>query len=59
MNTQINAANIGYHAISKYPRADYICIHEGEVRLDARSRRAPLAALVATLAEKMGGRASS
>jgi rfaE bifunctional protein nucleotidyltransferase chain/domain len=55
VNTQINAANIGYHTITKYPRADYICIHEGEVRIDARSRRAPLGALVEALAVKMGG----
>lgn len=55
VNTQINAANIGYHAISKYPRADYVCIHEGEVRLDARSRRAPLDGLVENLSRKMGG----
>ena len=55
VNTQINAANIGYHTITKYPRADYICIHEGEVRIDARSRRAPLGSLVEALAVKMGG----
>lgn len=54
VNTQINAANIGFHTITKYPRADYICIHEGEVRIDARSRRAPLAGLVDALAVKMG-----
>lgn len=54
VNTQINAANIGFHTITKYPRADYVCIHEGEVRIDARSRRAPLAGLVEALAAKMG-----
>jgi rfaE bifunctional protein nucleotidyltransferase chain/domain len=55
VNTQINAANIGFHTITKYPRADYICVHEGEVRIDARSRRAPLHGLVEELAAKMGG----
>jgi rfaE bifunctional protein nucleotidyltransferase chain/domain len=49
VNTQMNAANIGFHAISKYTRADYICIHEGEIRLDARSRRGPLSDLAASL----------
>jgi rfaE bifunctional protein nucleotidyltransferase chain/domain len=53
VNTQINAANIGFHAISKYPRADYICIHEGEIRLDARSRRGRLDGLVSSLAERL------
>ncbi len=53
VNTQINAANIGFHAISSYPRADYICLHEGEVRLDARSRRGDLHALVRSLSDDM------
>jgi rfaE bifunctional protein nucleotidyltransferase chain/domain len=53
VNTQINAANIRYHAISSYKRADYICINEGELRLDARDRVAPLAALVQELTQKL------
>ena len=36
VNTQMNAANQGYHTLSKYPRLDYACVHEGELRLDAR-----------------------
>lgn len=38
VNTQINAANIGYHTISKYKQANYVCIHEGELRQEYRSR---------------------
>jgi len=53
VNTQINAANIRYHAISSYPRADYICINEGELRLDARNRYGPIADLVTELAGKL------
>jgi len=53
VNTQINAANIRFHAISSYPRADYICINEGELRLDARNRVAPLPSLVGDLLRKM------
>lgn len=53
VNTQVNAANIRFHAISKYPRADYVCINEGELRLDARSREEPLADLVADLRKKL------
>lgn len=53
VNTQINAANIGFHAISNYPRADYVCIHEGEVRLDARSRIGDLRELIARLSERI------
>jgi bifunctional ADP-heptose synthase (sugar kinase/adenylyltransferase) len=53
VNTQINAANVGFHTISRYKRADYVCVHEGEIRLDARSRRGELDGLVAALADKL------
>lgn len=39
INTQTNAANQGYNTVSKYQRADFICISEKELRLDARNRR--------------------
>jgi len=51
--TQINAANIGFHTISKYPKADYICIQEGEIRLDHRNRRDDLKPLIKGLAERL------
>ncbi len=38
VNAQSNAANLGYHTISKYPRADMICLAESEMRLEARSK---------------------
>jgi rfaE bifunctional protein nucleotidyltransferase chain/domain len=53
INTQINAVNIGFHSISKYDRADYVCIHEGEIRLDQRSRKGELRDLVRDLATRM------
>jgi rfaE bifunctional protein nucleotidyltransferase chain/domain len=53
VNTQINAANIRFHAISSYPRADYVCINEGELRLDARSRYGKIGDLVAGLSKKV------
>lgn len=53
VNTQINAANIGFHTISKYNRADYICIHEGEIRQDSRSRRGDLKPLVSDLSRRL------
>jgi rfaE bifunctional protein kinase chain/domain len=56
VNTQINAANAGYHTISRYPRADYVCLHEGEVRLDQRDRTSELTLLVEKLASTMGCR---
>lgn len=33
VNAQSNSANIGYNLITKYPRADYICIDAPEARL--------------------------
>ena len=54
VNTQINAANMGFHAISKYAHADYVCIHEGEIRLDRRSRKGDLKDLICDLASRMG-----
>ncbi|MFH1287389.1 MAG: PfkB family carbohydrate kinase, partial [bacterium] len=33
VNTQTNSANTGFNLVTKYPRADYICIDEPEVRL--------------------------
>lgn len=39
VNTQANAGNRGFHTISMYPKADYISISEGELRLDMRRRK--------------------
>jgi rfaE bifunctional protein nucleotidyltransferase chain/domain len=33
VNTQTNSANIGFNLVSKYPRADYICIDSPEAHL--------------------------
>lgn len=57
VNTQANAANVGFHTIDKYARADYVCLHERELRLARRSRSGDLRALTADLAERMGCRA--
>jgi rfaE bifunctional protein nucleotidyltransferase chain/domain len=52
VNTQSNAGNLGYHTISKYPRADYICVAENEMRLDARDRRGDLRGMVENVARR-------
>ncbi len=36
VNTQTNAANSGFHTISKYPRADYVSLAEHELELECR-----------------------
>lgn len=38
LNAQTNSANLGFNFITKYPRADYVCIDHYEARLTARQR---------------------
>ncbi|WP_447968297.1 PfkB family carbohydrate kinase [Nitrospira sp. M1] len=54
VNTQINAANMGFHTISKYQKADYISIQEKEIRVDRRDARGKLPPMVEELSKNMG-----
>jgi bifunctional ADP-heptose synthase (sugar kinase/adenylyltransferase) len=56
LNTQKNAGNHGFNTVSKYPRADFVSISEGELRLDARRKSAPIEGLVGALARRMSCR---
>jgi rfaE bifunctional protein nucleotidyltransferase chain/domain len=38
VNAQSNSANLGYNLITKYPRADYVCIDAPEARLAVSDR---------------------
>lgn len=40
VNTQANAGNRGFNTISKYPRADYVCLTGHEIALETRMRHA-------------------
>lgn len=53
VNTQTNAANQGFNTVAKYPRADYVCVSEKELRLEARNRTTDVRLLVAATAERM------
>ena len=53
VNTQANAGNRGYHTISKYPHADYICMSENEIRLEARDRRGNLQEMILDVSQKL------
>jgi len=53
VNTQTNAGNMGYNTISKYPRADYICIDEPEIRLDRREKEGNLQPLIQSLSKQL------
>lgn len=53
VNTQSNSANHGYNVITKYPRADYVCIDEPELRLALRNRFGDLRTLVLEVVRKL------
>jgi rfaE bifunctional protein kinase chain/domain/rfaE bifunctional protein nucleotidyltransferase chain/domain len=53
VNTQSNAANHGFNTASKYPRADYLCISEKEIRLETRQRREDLSLSITRLGAKL------
>lgn len=38
INTQANAGNRGFNLVSKYPRADYVCLAGHEMELETRRR---------------------
>jgi len=54
VNTQTNAANTGFNLITKYPRTDYVCISEPELRLAMRDRHGNLEMLVRRVSELLG-----
>lgn len=53
VNAQSNAGNLGYHTVSRYSRADYLCVAEGEMRLEARDRRGDLKTIVREVSKKL------
>ncbi len=53
---QTNSANLGYNLITKYPRADYVCIDEPEVRLAAHDNRSNLEEIIGRLAKDLSSR---
>jgi rfaE bifunctional protein nucleotidyltransferase chain/domain len=53
VNTQLNAGNHGFNTVSKYPRADYICVSEREIRLEARSPERELRAIVKEVSDRL------
>ena len=52
VNTQVNSGNRGYHAISSYPRADFISLNGPELRMATHNRFSPLETLAEEVAEK-------
>lgn len=53
VNAQVDAANVGYHTVSRYPRADYLCLAEQELRLECHSRSEDVAPLLGRVADRL------
>jgi bifunctional ADP-heptose synthase (sugar kinase/adenylyltransferase) len=49
VNCQANPSSLGFHVVTRYPRADYVCLDENEIRLALRDRWGPVPALIETL----------
>lgn len=46
VNVQTNSANLGFNLITKYRRADYVCVDEPEIRLALHNRTGPLEEII-------------
>jgi rfaE bifunctional protein nucleotidyltransferase chain/domain len=53
VNTQSNAGNNGFNAISKYPRADYVCLAHREFALETRNRHMSPEEMVLHVADRL------
>jgi rfaE bifunctional protein kinase chain/domain/rfaE bifunctional protein nucleotidyltransferase chain/domain len=53
LNVQANSANFGFNVITKYPRADYICIDNQEIRLATHDKFNDLKILMKKIYRKM------
>ena len=53
VNTQANAGNRGFNTISKYHRADYVCIAHHEIALEERNRREDLKEMILNVSRKL------
>ncbi|MDD4004607.1 MAG: PfkB family carbohydrate kinase [Elusimicrobiaceae bacterium] len=53
VNAQSNSANHGYNLVTKYHKADYICIDEPELRLASHDKYGDIHALIKGLSQKL------
>lgn len=52
VNTQSNSANLGYNLVTKYPKADYLCIDAPEAQLAVSDRLSPVSDVARRLVEQ-------
>lgn len=53
VNTQTNSANAGFNLITRYPRADYVCVDELELRLACHDKSSKLEDLAVRIANEL------
>ena len=53
VNTQANAGNRGFHTVTRYSRADFVCLAEHEIRLETRDSEGELRPMMSELAEQL------
>lgn len=53
LNVQANSANYGFNTITKYPRADFVCIDGHEIRLALHDKYSDLKYLIKKICKKM------
>ena len=51
--SELNAGNHGFNMVSKYPRADYVCLAQREFQLETRSRRMTPDEMVRHVADRL------
>ena len=59
VNVQANSANLGFNVVTKYPRVDYLCIDEKEVRLAQHDKHGNLQTLILKTMEQLHASISS
>lgn len=52
VNAQTNTSNYGYNLITKYPRANYFCLDEWELRLAFQDRRGDIESMILALGQR-------
>lgn len=53
VNAQANAANMGFNTVSRYPRADLVCLAEKEILLEGRDRHADIERVMLDVSERL------
>ena len=59
VNTQSNAGNRGYNTISKYKKADFICLNSGEIQLELRNRNPDYFTIIPQILKRMEAKYTS